>query len=56
MSVTGFVSSPRGVPSTKSNALFEILKRRRADGITLSIPQKMIVENANLSPTILPEP
>ncbi|MEN3257929.1 DUF3772 domain-containing protein [Sodalis endosymbiont of Spalangia cameroni] len=55
LSVTGFVSSPRVVASTKSDLLFEILKRLRADGITLSMLQKMIVENANLSSTTPPE-
>lgn len=55
LSVTGFVSSPRVVASTKSDLLFKILKRLRADGITLSTPQKMIVENANLPSTTPPE-
>lgn len=55
LSVTGFVSSPRVVASTKSDLLFEILKRLRADGITLSMPQKMIVENANVTPATPPE-
>lgn len=55
LSVTGFVSSPRVVASTKSDLLFEILKRLRADGITLSMPQKMIVENANVT-SVTPTP
>lgn len=45
LSVTGFVSSPRIVASTKSDLLFEMLKRMRASGIVLSSPQKMIFEN-----------
>ncbi|WP_226810959.1 DUF3772 domain-containing protein [Candidatus Steffania adelgidicola] len=49
--ITGFVSSPRVVASTKSDLLFEILQRLRTNGITLSMPQKMIVEKANLSST-----
>lgn len=53
LSVTGFVSSPRIVGGTKSDLLFEILKRLRAAGIALSSPQKMILENppqATISP------
>ena len=46
LSVTGFVSSPRIVSNTKSDLLFEILKRLRAAGIALSMPQKMIFENS----------
>lgn len=53
LSVTGFVSSPRVVGGTKSDLLFEILKRLRAAGITLSTPQKMIVENASAA-SVLP--
>ncbi len=45
LSVTGFVSSPRIVASTKSDLLFEMLKRMRASGIVLTSPQKMIFEN-----------
>ncbi|WP_413728944.1 DUF3772 domain-containing protein [Sodalis sp. RH22] len=46
LSVTGFVSSPRIVAGTKSDLLFEMLKRMRAAGIVLSTPQKMIFENS----------
>lgn len=45
LSVTGFVNSPRIVATTKSDLLFEMLKRLRAAGIVLTTPQKMIFEN-----------
>jgi small-conductance mechanosensitive channel len=45
LSVTGFVSSPRIVATTKSELLFEILKRLRAAGVVLSMPQKMVFEH-----------
>ncbi|TKI05128.1 DUF3772 domain-containing protein [Martelella alba] len=48
LSVTGFVSSPRIVANTKSDLLFDILKRLRAAGIVLSMPQKMIFEQTPL--------
>ncbi|MEA9391438.1 DUF3772 domain-containing protein [Acerihabitans sp. TG2] len=51
LSVTGFVRSPRIVASTKSDLLFELLKRMRAGGIVLSSPQKMIFENSPLGTT-----
>ncbi|MCU9956939.1 DUF3772 domain-containing protein [Burkholderia sp. BKH01] len=45
LSVTGYVASPRIASSTKSDLLFEILKRLRAAGITLSSPQMLVVQN-----------
>lgn len=45
LSVTGYVSSPRIAANTKSELLFEILKRLRAAGISLSVPQTLRVEN-----------
>ncbi|PLZ02061.1 DUF3772 domain-containing protein, partial [Burkholderia sp. WAC0059] len=49
LSVTGYVHSPRITDATKSDLLFEILKRLRAAGIPLSNPQTVMVRN-------LPEP
>jgi len=49
LSVTGIVGSPRTVSGTKSDLLFEILKRLRAEGISLSSPQTMILERNNNS-------
>ncbi|WP_137924505.1 DUF3772 domain-containing protein [Cupriavidus sp. 2SB] len=45
LSVTGYVSSPRIAAGTKSDLLFEILKRLRAANISLSEPQTLRVEN-----------
>ena len=45
LSVTGYVSSPRISGSTKSELLFEILKRLRVAEITLSTPQMMMIQN-----------
>ena len=45
LSVTGYVASPRIAGSTKSDLLFEILKRLRAAQITLSSPQMLVVQN-----------
>ncbi|RQS03515.1 mechanosensitive ion channel family protein [Burkholderia sp. Bp9002] len=45
LSVTGYVASPRIAGSTKSDLLFEILKRLRAAEITLSSPQMLVVQN-----------
>ncbi|AOI60825.1 DUF3772 domain-containing protein [Burkholderia diffusa] len=45
LSVTGYVASPRIASSTKSDLLFEILKRLRAAQITLSSPQMLVVQN-----------
>jgi len=50
LSVTGFVNSPRIVANTRSDLLFEILKRLREAGIALSMPQKMIFENSPSAP------
>lgn len=45
LSVTGYVNSPRIAAGTKSDLLFEILKRLRAADIPLSVPQTLRVEN-----------
>ncbi|MFS8977429.1 DUF3772 domain-containing protein [Cupriavidus necator] len=45
LSVTGYVGSPRIAPNTRSDLLFEILKRLRAAGISLSVPQSLRLEN-----------
>lgn len=45
LSVTGYVSNPRIAGGTKSDLLFEILKRLRAAGIPLTMPQTLRVEN-----------
>jgi len=49
LSVTGYVSSPRIAGGTKSDLLFEILKRLRAEDIPLSAPQTLRVENMTAS-------
>jgi small-conductance mechanosensitive channel len=45
LSVTGYVGSPRIAANTRSELLFEILKRLRAAGISLSVPQSLRLEN-----------
>jgi len=45
LSVTGYVNSPRIAGGTKSDLLFEILKRLRAEDIPLSTPQTLRLEN-----------
>ncbi|QDX29320.1 DUF3772 domain-containing protein [Dickeya poaceiphila] len=45
LSVTGYVSSPRVVASAKSDLLFDIIKRLRAENIPLAVPQKMVLES-----------
>ncbi|MGT2431782.1 DUF3772 domain-containing protein [Cupriavidus basilensis] len=45
LSVTGYVGSPRIATETKSDLLFEILKRLRAADISLSVPQTLRVQN-----------
>ncbi|GAB7262667.1 hypothetical protein DaDZ19_43380 [Dickeya ananatis] len=40
LSVTGYVGSPRMVSSAKSDLLFDIIKRLRAENIPLAVPQK----------------
>lgn len=45
LSVTGYVNSPRIAGGTKSDLLFEILKRLRAEEIPLSAPQTLRLEN-----------
>ncbi|AOJ09927.1 DUF3772 domain-containing protein [Burkholderia mayonis] len=45
LGVTGYVGSPRIAGTTKSDLLFEILKRLRAAGIPLSNPQTLMVQN-----------
>ncbi len=44
LSVTGYVNSPRMVSTTRSDLLYEILKMLRAEGISLSQTQTMILE------------
>ena len=45
LSVTGYVASPRITGSTKSDLLFQILKRLRAANIPLSTPQTLMLQN-----------
>ncbi|MBP0619082.1 DUF3772 domain-containing protein [Cupriavidus consociatus] len=45
LSVTGYVSSPRIAANTRSDLLFEILKRLRAADIALTEPQSLRLEN-----------
>lgn len=45
LSVTGYVGSPRIAAATRSDLLFEILKRLRGAGISLSVPQSLRLEN-----------
>lgn len=47
MAVTGNVASPRQVSGAKSELLFAILTRLRKEGVMLSTPQMMIVEQRN---------
>jgi len=47
LAVTGNVASPRQVSGAKSDLLFDILTRLRKEGIVLSTPQTMIVEQRN---------
>lgn len=47
LSVTGNVASPRQVSGAKSDLLFDILTRLRKEGVVLSSPQTMIVEQRN---------
>lgn len=47
LSVTGYVTSPRVVGGTKSELLYDILKRLRAEEVSLSMPQKMVLETPN---------
>ncbi|RPH25560.1 mechanosensitive ion channel family protein [Buttiauxella warmboldiae] len=44
LSVTGYVNSPRVVSSTRSDLLYEILKMLRAEEISLSQTQTMVLE------------
>lgn len=54
LSVTGYVNSPRLVASVKSDLLFEIIKRLRAASIPLAVPQRMVLENAQNTSTVVP--
>ncbi|WP_432261007.1 DUF3772 domain-containing protein [Cupriavidus sp. TMH.W2] len=45
LSVTGYVGSPRIAAATRSDLLFEILRRLRGAGISLSVPQSLRLEN-----------
>ncbi|WLS77702.1 DUF3772 domain-containing protein [Erwinia pyri] len=47
LAVTGNVASPRQVAGAKSDLLFDILTRLRKEGVVLSRPQTMIVEQRN---------
>lgn len=47
LSVTGNVSSPRQVSEAKSDLLFDILTLLRKEGVTLSMPQTMVIEQKN---------
>ena len=47
LAVTGNVASPRQVSGVKSDLLFDILTRLRKEGVVLSTPQTMIVEQRN---------
>ncbi len=47
LAVTGNVASPRQVSGAKSDLLFDILTRLRKEGVVLSTPQTMIVEQRN---------
>ncbi|MHC1481590.1 DUF3772 domain-containing protein [Frateuria aurantia] len=53
LSATGYVASPRQISATKSALLFEVLRRLRAEGIALSSPQSMVIQNL---PAALPGP
>lgn len=55
LSVTGFVSGPRVVASTKSDLLFEIIKRLRAASIPLASPQRMVLETTGDNTGVLAE-
>ncbi|MFX5634126.1 hypothetical protein ABTE18_19780, partial [Acinetobacter baumannii] len=46
LTVTGFVSSPRIAGGTKSDLLFDILKRLRAAEIPLTNPQTLRLVNS----------
>ncbi|WP_246201629.1 DUF3772 domain-containing protein [Budvicia diplopodorum] len=45
LSVTGYVNSPRMVSRTKSDLLFDLLKRLRAAEVKLSSPQSLMIQN-----------
>ncbi|GLR09950.1 mechanosensitive ion channel protein [Mixta theicola] len=47
LSVTGNVSNQRQIAGAKSDLLFDILTRLRKEGIVLSRPQTMIIEQKN---------
>jgi potassium-dependent mechanosensitive channel len=51
LSVTGYVASPRIAAATKSDLLFDILKRLRAAQISLSNPRMLMVQNV---PPVVP--
>lgn len=48
LSVTGYVRSPRIAGNVKSDLLFDILKRLRAAGVSLSTPRALRMENATV--------
>ncbi|MGF6917572.1 small-conductance mechanosensitive channel [Paraburkholderia sp. 40] len=45
LSVTGYVRSPRITADTKSDLLFDILKRLRAAAVTVATPQTVIIRD-----------
>ncbi|MBC8746670.1 MULTISPECIES: DUF3772 domain-containing protein [Paraburkholderia] len=53
LSVTGYVRSPRVTADTKSDLLFDILKRLRAAAITLATPQTVIVRDLREADTFV---
>lgn len=55
LAVTGNVASPRQVSGAKSDLLFDILTRLRKEGVVLSTPQTMIVEQRNGQRVIVPD-
>ncbi|MBV4367675.1 DUF3772 domain-containing protein [Erwinia sp. BNK-24-b] len=55
LAVTGNVASPRQVSGAKSDLLFDILTRLRKEGIVLSTPQTMIVEQRNGQKVVVQE-
>ena len=55
LSVTGNVASQRQISGAKSDLLFDILTRLRKEGIVLSTPQTMIVEQRNGQKVVVQE-
>ncbi|MEM5461470.1 DUF3772 domain-containing protein [Paraburkholderia phytofirmans] len=53
LSVTGYVRSPRIAGDTRSDLLFDILKRLRAAAITLATPQTVIIRDLREADTFV---